>query len=276
MSAPKLCLLVMAVWLPGASIVAAAGLADNTMAAEPRATPQYFESHEPESEEQQRARKTADMEAWLRRLVGRFWVEPPAMEKFVEGIFPNMRRPVGIVDCVGIGAGAGVHCIFYSPKSAETWKEWASANANGEKSADEPLRRDEVLKVSSVVEYGLDPNAARIRMMVAEERSAQQVAGVLSNDTVASWTRCWNSPALPPCDVGQLIDAPADNGDVGITYVHRFIRLRYVLHRMSRDEAVEAGRQIEAAQLEVEGRADDHKSNSGSASSAPKNRSRPR
>lgn len=229
--------------------VLAVGLAGNGFAAQPRGDARYFESRVPQTEEARRAEKTAEMEAWLRRLVGRFRVDIP--------MFPKITNPdasARLVDCVNIGTGVGVHCIFYSSRPREAGNGQAAGTAQQE-GADGPLRRDEVLRVSKVVEYGLDANAGKIRMMVATERSVQRVDGTLNGNTVVSMTRCWDSRPMPPCSVMQWIKGSDEDKDIWVheQHVRSGFGYRYVLLRMSGEEAAEAERFIEGAREERSG-----------------------
>lgn len=223
--------------------VLAMGLVGKGFAAQPRGEPGYSENKMPLTKEERRAEKTADMEAWLRRLVGRFLIEIPTM--------PGENKRDGsarMVDCVNIGTGVGVHCIFYTSQPTDDGNGQTDISAQRAR-AEGPLRSDEVLRVSAVTEYGLDAHAGKIRMMEATERSVKRVDGELNGDTVVSRTRCWDSKAIPPCEILQSIKASDEDMDIRVhdQLLSPPVGYRYILRRMSGEEAAEAEMLIEEA-----------------------------
>jgi hypothetical protein len=86
-----------------------------------------------------RARKLAEMEVWLRHLVGKFRIEGRRFRT------PGDVRVRGTADCFGIGDGPGVSCVI-----SAKWKDYGVAS---------PFAvRPQVLL------FGLDPGAMEIRV----------------------------------------------------------------------------------------------------------------
>jgi hypothetical protein len=85
------------------------------------------------------ARKLAEMEVWLRRLVGKFRIEGKRFRT------PGNMEVRGTADCFGIGDGPGVSCVI-----SAVWK-------NSDKAASFAIRPQVLL-------FGLDPGAMEIRV----------------------------------------------------------------------------------------------------------------
>lgn len=95
-----------------------------------------------------RAQRVAEMDAWLRRLHGRFRIEGPGKR---------------LEDCIGVGSGPGVQCMR-SPA-------YIPSNSG--------------VSAPSMIMYGFDPNEPGIRFLLVNERSiAESDLGKLSGDSV--------------------------------------------------------------------------------------------
>lgn len=122
----------------------------------------------PEMVEARREQKAHDMAEWLPRLVGRYrlaglevLIPPPLL------VPPNAVR--GKADCVLVGSGPGVQCVIHVEWDRST--SWSSAWLN----PDSP----------TIILYGLDPLAGRIRYLQVDRSSiAQQGEANLTGDTL--------------------------------------------------------------------------------------------
>lgn len=94
-----------------------------------------------------RAQRVAEMDAWLRRLRGRFQVTGTGGER--------------LEDCIGIGNGPGVQCVRGPPPYVD--------GVSG----------------PSMIMYGMDPGEPGVRYLLVNERSiAESDLGKLSGNTV--------------------------------------------------------------------------------------------
>lgn len=101
------------------------------------------------------AKKQRELDAWLRRLVGRFRVTGSASVE-------------GLADCVAIGTGPGVHCVV-------------SYGSSGTPVRDAP----------TVTLYGMDPDRQAIRYLEVNGRSlAKEGLGRLSGSTLSFRMEC--------------------------------------------------------------------------------------
>jgi hypothetical protein len=97
--------------------------------------------------------KLAEMDAWLRRMTGRFRLSSAT----------NSERPGVLVDCIGVGAGPGVQCM--TGRGGNT-PEGEPANA-------------------SMQLFGLDPLTRTISRLTVNGRGiAQHAQGKLAGDTL--------------------------------------------------------------------------------------------
>lgn len=141
------------------------------------APPAAREKPDPEVEaarkEASRQLKVAELDAWLRRLSGRF---------IYEGIYdPGFQPARGEGDCIGVGNGPGVQCVIHV-----RWPEFTG---------------DGILPLApAMFLYGLDPQAAQIRYLRVTSRSiAEEVRGSVSGSMATFKTGCVAAPVYPPC-----------------------------------------------------------------------------
>lgn len=156
--------------------------------------------------EQLQARKTAEIDAWLRRLVGRF-----RYEGFYAVVVPSPAPPPpipvkGMADCIGIGGGPGLQCVVNALWDDERWggKRFAKWGG-GWVTSDSP----------ALLLYGIDPLASKVSYLQVDHRGiAQDGSGLLNGDTLSYRERWVNPPEPVPIKERIVrIHAPA-RGDV--------------------------------------------------------------
>jgi hypothetical protein len=136
--------------------------------------------------------KLADLDAWLRRLVGRFRKVNPMDPARTDG--PMM-------DCVGIGEGPGVHCVSGAGKL--------------DRRVDAP---------PTMGLYGIDPDTQQVRYMRVNGISvAETNLGKLRGDSARFFGTCpvpptASGPASQPirCEVELRIEMPSADQDIQI------------------------------------------------------------
>lgn len=205
--------------------------------AQARGTVIRREPRTPEMQLALRERKTADMAAWLPRLVGRFRIEgtledPASYCYYVWArqvcIAGTPESATGMADCVAVGSGPGVSCVLYAP--------WYPP-------------RTVLTMAPGVIQYGLDPKASLIRYLsVSDTGLAQDGAGQLRGDTLHyKKMRCVNAPAMPPCMLVTRIYAPPDGASIRISIdtevqlppqgYTRVAGLTLILHRLPQEQS---------------------------------------
>jgi hypothetical protein len=98
----------------------------------------------------------SSLDAWLRRLVGRFHVTGNAINAGVQGL----------VDCSGVGDGPGVHCVS-------------------------DLKSSQLRFFPRVALYGLDPATQGLRYLEVDNLSrVDHAAGTLAGDRATFQVRC--------------------------------------------------------------------------------------
>ncbi len=154
---------------------------------------------------------TMKMDAWLRRLVGRYFVfeSPPTISgllgrHFKDGKLPDGTVSTWFVDCTAVGTGPGVLCFQYAVK-------------------DEP-GEEASFRFDALVQFGLDPNASKIRMLMI--RGGDGMVGESSANLVGETVRwmgmsCKHSGTLRRCEHTLRIFAPADGKYLTWTYGSR-------------------------------------------------------
>jgi hypothetical protein len=111
-----------------------------------------------------RASKLAEMEVWLRRLVGKFRIEG----KRWSANRTNMQV-LGTADCLGIGNGTGVSCVISADWKLDE-KSGTSRNSTDPGTAIRP----------QVLLFGLDPGAMEIRVTHVDS-IAVELHGILQD-----------------------------------------------------------------------------------------------
>ncbi len=227
------------------SLLALAALSvGGAMAASPRDAPEYYASPPPETSAERRSRRVTEMAAALGRLVGKFGIERPWVFSQPPPR-PNAARTMW--DCVAIGEGVGVQCVILTVRS-----QAAGAGPTGDgKMLQAPNQQPPARapsRASRVIEYGIDPNASRVRVMRVDGGSAIRMDGWVSGTTLTMEGTCWDEPG---CRTGQRMTASADSEDIWVTeYMidaegwHR--TGRYALRRLTQE-------QVDAADWNVEG-----------------------
>lgn len=139
-----------------------------------------------------RLEERARLDAWLRRLVGRFRTDAN-----------GMTAAKGLLDCVGIGAGPGVQCVF----------------GRGPADQQEP-------SAPTMILYGVDPGDVGIRYLQVNDQSiAEGGLGKLEGDTVTFRGTCplpahvplggrFQPPIVVSCDLKVRIYAPAGGREI--------------------------------------------------------------
>lgn len=155
-----------------------------------------------------RKQKLAELDQWLRRLVGRFRYHGKMLFPFVAEV--RNGRPQkdyelmlfeGKGDCIGIGDGPGVHCMM-----DVKWPEITPRQITVPASPYSP----------AMILYGMDTNTLEIRYLQVNNKGLPEGAlGSLNDtDTVKFITPCVN--AIPTCRRIVRISA-ASTGKIEIT-----------------------------------------------------------
>jgi hypothetical protein len=206
----------------------AAVLASGGASADPRDIADPPEALTPEMQEARRAQMAEDMDAWLRRLEGRFRIE---------GIFFRDNQPDeprharGMEDCISIGPGAGMQCVINV-----LWDEDYGVDGQDGQTGVSSL-------APAMIEYGFDPVASKVRSLQVDNQSlGEPSAGTLKGETVSYSTRCANTPASRLCRRVTHIYMPADRSYIRITIevefnYERFSSLELDLRPMTPEEA---------------------------------------
>ena len=239
-----------------ALLAIAALLAGGSVCAEPRdpsfVKPPPRPPDTPEMREARRLQQAAEMDIWLRRLIGRFRVEgviyryddlpvedgtaaagivSRAREQPEDDDPPKVKSARGMEDCIGLGSGAGVQCVINV-----LWEEEWTADGQAVEEGVSTL-------APAMIEYGLDPVASRIRYLQVDNKSlAEGAAGVLKGDTLTTRVRCANTEAVKHCERVMRIYAPPGGKylqlNIDREYNHnRITSLMLDLRRMSPGEA---------------------------------------
>lgn len=154
-----------------------------------------------------RAARMAELDAWLRRLVGRFRMDGD-VKRYAghhagnkrDGCIPRagyitddscgyhfFRSAHGSGDCVGVGNGPGIHCVFNVP-----WPRFIHESPIPRRPPEEKWLGSGTLD-PAVLMFGLDPDSLGIRyMLVGSQSIAIEATGVLEGDTLTFKTRCPN------------------------------------------------------------------------------------
>lgn len=189
----------------------------------------------PELTEARRAATVAAMEAWLRGLVGHYrytGVEEVPPESCTTNAFgmddprtcagAQPREAYGSWDCIAIGAGAGVHCIFGStaPLRISDITDGAVPNLN--------------LDSPTMVLFGIDPDVPTLRYMrIDDDGIAYEATGSLRGNTASFRKPCRHGPVAscleifrielrdgkPPQAIIDWVDAAADYNSIALLQI---------------------------------------------------------
>jgi hypothetical protein len=156
-----------------------------------------------------RAQKAAELEAWLRRLVGRFRYEG----SITNSVDQANLSVSGLIDCRGVGDGPGVQCVINVDWSQHLGKPvWA------------------LFMAPSMTLFGLDPGAMGIQYLRVDGKGIGEAAlGSLKGDTVSFTVHCVNV-SEGTCKRRTRISAPEDSSSVWI-YIDTEISSMTVLYR---------------------------------------------
>ena len=140
-----------------------------------------------ESPEESRARMSAEMESWLRQLLGRYYafnritVYGTLKNDFKNGKRPNGMVQTGYLDCTGIGTGPGVLCMVIDAMSLRG--------------------RVSNYRITTLIQIGLDPNASKLHMLWAgSDGFVEESSGFWSGDSWNWWFPCAPGPPGAPDD----------------------------------------------------------------------------
>lgn len=164
-----------------------------TADADPRDIAGPPEPATPEMIEARRLQQAADIATLLPRLVGKF---------DVEGVFgPESPRPMtatGKADCVAIGAGPGVQCVFHVVWGMELQGQGVN------------VRMGSSFLAPAAYLFGFDPNEVVVRTMQLDTSGvAEDMPTTINGDTL-SWCKgdmgdfCYKAYAPPEADSIQV------------------------------------------------------------------------
>jgi hypothetical protein len=219
--------------------VLVACLAGGAAMADPREIAEPAEPMTPEMSEARRAQMGVDMEAWLRKLEGRYRIEGVF---YRDGDEANALRAMGMEDCISIGPGAGMQCVL-----SVVWDADYGADGQGGQTGVSSL-------APAMIEYGFDPVASKVRSLQVDNQSlAEPGAGTLKGETVQSSTRCANTAASQLCQRVTRIYIPPDRRYISITIdvernYDRVSSLSLHLQPMTPEEAASAEAQMRQLQ----------------------------
>lgn len=148
---------------------------------------------------ERRSGEQSKMEAWLRRMVGRFYqFEYITINGILRNHYIGGRMPDGSIvtvygDCDAIGSGPGVLCIHYAVQQ-------------------EP-GQEATYHFQQLVLLGMDPNASKIRMLTVVQGGEVMEAGAGLVGNTASWmgTSCRNFQVGVRCQRTMKIAIPPDD-----------------------------------------------------------------
>jgi hypothetical protein len=131
----------------------------------------------------------AGMSEWLQRLVGRYKFDG-MIEVGIGGNCPPMCEPIkGLGDCVPVGKGPGVQCIFNA-----TWQDLFQVNFESG-TATAPPGAVAYLDPAMLL-FGIDPGAASINNLLVNDKGLPEGGlGSIVNITSKFTTACVNESA---------------------------------------------------------------------------------
>ncbi len=173
---------------------------------------QFEKELEAMSEPAVRTRKLAELDAWFRRIPGRFRIEGliKELENRMGGWVVVSDKVTGVADCTGIGEGVGVQCIF-----SATWRTIEAFMPERNPTAAMPLSSSEKLRTINpavlVLGLNMDPTGIRAQMIDAESLTYTWAGQLWENTVWASRVNSFYtgrhgwSPEIVPL---QIIAAP--------------------------------------------------------------------
>lgn len=188
--------------LAGATWLACVVLAASLAHADPRDIAGPPAQRTPELTEARRAATVAAMEAWLKQLVGRYrytgveQVPPESCTTSSFGDDPRSctaaqpREAYGTWDCIAIGAGAGVHCIFGSTAPLRISDEDVPS-----------LNMDS----PTMLLFGFDPDVPTLRYMrIDDDGIAYEATGSLRGNTASFSKPCRHGPVASCLEIFRI------------------------------------------------------------------------
>ena len=154
-----------------------------------------------------RGAKLAELDVWLRRLIGRFSIE--GIVKVLEatgagclgGICNVVEGAKGTGDCIGISTGPGVHCVINVP-----WPRFFSTRTVGRNA--ELKWRGPYLEPAMIL-FGIDPKDLEIRLLLVDGQSrAVEALGSLRGDSVTFRYLCSSGRVATTCPIFHLRASP--------------------------------------------------------------------
>lgn len=140
--------------------------------------------------DERRVWATGEMEAWLRRLAGRYYefnhitIRGVLKNEDLSGRRPDGKILSGYLDCAGVGSGPGVFCMIMQARHY-------------------PGRGDSA-SLRGIIEFGLDPNASKIHFLWAEADGTVQDSSAalhVSESLHDNWAKWWfTCPPPSPAD----------------------------------------------------------------------------
>ena len=145
----------------------------------------------------------AAMAEWLRRLVGRFKFDG-AIQLGAQPTCPPQCEPIkGLGDCVAVGTGPGVQCIFNI-----TWQDMFQTNFD-QGTVDAPPGAVAYLDPAMAL-FGLDPGAAAVNNLLVNDKGLPEGSrGGITNITAKFSTQCVNE--VSTCRRVMRIEAKPDS-----------------------------------------------------------------
>jgi hypothetical protein len=190
-----------------------------------------------------RAAKLAELEAWLKRLVGSFRYEGDVAEAIAQfSIGRDVRTQYsrshakGMADCIGFGDGPGVQCVI-----KVTWPPTRAYHPaqGGAGSPSTPGFAEYLILNPAMSLYGIDPDKLGIRYMQVNGKSVAEIGlGTLNGDVLAFETPCKLGELPTTCRQFTRIIAAPDRKSIRIEIDAKLsisltkISFRFLLHRV--------------------------------------------
>jgi hypothetical protein len=147
----------------------------------------------------------ADMDVWLRRLVGNYKLDGAANSFACPSACSGVK---GKVDCIAIGTGPGVQCVLNA-----TWQEYWDMRGN-------PTLVDYL--DPSMMLFGVDPGRSAINMLLVNDKGLPEGGfGRIKGNTATFYSPCVNTPVHdisaqrtpdPSVDVSSSSEASGSEG----------------------------------------------------------------